>query len=391
MDGNETRWLSESNRILDVLVIGAGPAGALAARQLARRGLKTLLVDSKLFPRNKVCGGCLSAKAVTLLEKVGLGRLVERTAVGRTDALQLQTPNRTLLISVPGGRVVSRAGLDAALAAAAVTEGAMFLDNTRAKVEPTISNDCRVVELNSNGTSLGTIRAKVVLACDGLTGSSLARLPYMRTTPASQSRIGLGAVVRCDGAFPEGRIQMAVHVHGYVGAVRLPGGIVNLAAAVDPSSLTDRRPARVLSHILAACRLSPPESLATADVAGTALLTRRTSQMAGERLFLLGDAAGYVEPFTGEGMAWALASALAVVPLVVEAQNRWNPKLAALWCQTSRRRVIGNSIVCRLLSQLCRRPRLLDLSMRSFAAAPWLVAPVVHQLNSIPAKLEALC
>ncbi len=391
MDGNTTHLLGTENRLWGAIVIGAGPAGALAAAQLATRGIETLLVDGKPFPRNKVCGGCLSAKAVGLLEKVGLGQLIESMPAGHIETLQLQTPNRTLLVSVPGGRVILRADFDANLADRAVAAGAQFLDDTRATVLPATTDDCRMVDLNSNGTALGTVRAKVVLVCDGLAGSSLARMPFLRSTPAAQSRIGLGAVVNCVGGFPADRIRMAVHAQGYVGAVRLPDGRVNLAAAVAPTSITKYRPAELLSNILAACRMEVPLSTATAEVKGTAPLTRRVSRIADERLFLLGDAAGYIEPFTGEGMACALASALAVVPLVVEAQNRWSPRLAARWCRIPRQMVIGNPMVCRLLSQLCRRPGLLDLSMRSLASAPWLAAPVVHHLNRIPAKLEALC
>ena len=64
---------------------------------------------------------------------------------------------------------------------------------------------------------------------------------------------------------------------------------------------------------------------------GTAGLTRQTQPLAEERLFLLGDAAGYVEPFTGEGIAWALASAQAVAPLARRAMERWDPQIARDW------------------------------------------------------------
>ena len=69
----------------DVIVIGAGPAGALAARELARRQLKILLVDRKAFPRTKVCGSCISLRALSLLDHAGLSQNVadlERRAAG---------------------------------------------------------------------------------------------------------------------------------------------------------------------------------------------------------------------------------------------------------------------------------------------------------------------
>ena len=64
---------------------------------------------------------------------------------------------------------------------------------------------------------------------------------------------------------------------------------------------------------------------------GTAPLTRRTTPIAEERLFLLGDAAGYVEPFTGEGIAWALVAGLAVAPLAIRAAKQWHPSLGVDW------------------------------------------------------------
>ena len=61
----------------DALVIGAGPAGSVTARELARRGRRVLLVDRATFPRSKVCGGCLNGAAIRTLERLGLGRVLE--------------------------------------------------------------------------------------------------------------------------------------------------------------------------------------------------------------------------------------------------------------------------------------------------------------------------
>ncbi len=69
----ETRDLPQQE--WDVVVIGAGVAGSVAARQCAQRGLKTLLVDGRAFPRPKVCGGCLNSRAVHVLEQIGFPRL----------------------------------------------------------------------------------------------------------------------------------------------------------------------------------------------------------------------------------------------------------------------------------------------------------------------------
>ena len=74
---NDAQWKSivTSNGAWDVLVLGAGPAGAAAARQLARRGHRVLIVEKARLPRAKVCGGCLSGGALDVLQMIGLGDL----------------------------------------------------------------------------------------------------------------------------------------------------------------------------------------------------------------------------------------------------------------------------------------------------------------------------
>lgn len=73
-----------------------------------------------------------------------------------------------------------------------------------------------------------------------------------------------------------------------------------------------------------------PELFAELSWRGTPALTRRRTRISEERVFVLGDAAGYVEPFTGEGMAWALASGAAVAPLAARAVGEWRPELAPM-------------------------------------------------------------
>ena len=103
--------------------------------------------------------------------------------------------------------------------------------------------------------------------------------------------------------------------------------------------------------------------------------------MAAERLFVLGDAAGYIEPFTGEGIAWALEGAAALAPLAARASRRWEPDLASHW-QALYRRIIGRrQLVCRGAAQVLRRPRLTGAIVAILARTPWLAVPVVQFLS----------
>jgi flavin-dependent dehydrogenase len=121
---------------------------------------------------------------------------------------------------------------------------------------------------------------------------------------------------------------------------------------------------------------------------GTPALTRRAKQLAGERWFAVGDAAGYVEPFTGEGMAWAVMSAAALAPLATRAVQRWDATLVREWEETHRRVIGSRQRVCRIVSRVLRSPVLTALAVRTLSVLPVLSHPVVNSLNR-PANLGA--
>ena len=89
---------------------------------------------------------------------------------------------------------------------------------------------------------------------------------------------------------------------------------------------------------------------------GTPPLTSRPNRVAAERLFVIGDASGYVEPFSGEGMATAMETALAVTPLAVEAAYRWQPSLVAEWTAIEQRLIVDQQATCRQLAWILRKP-----------------------------------
>jgi flavin-dependent dehydrogenase len=103
--------------------------------------------------------------------------------------------------------------------------------------------------------------------------------------------------------------------------------------------------------------------------------------VAGRGLFLLGDAAGYIEPFTGEGMAWALGSAVALAPLADRAAAGWHPGLARAWARRHRQLVARRQVVCRVAAAVLRRARLTAALVAALSWLPGLAAPVVAYLN----------
>lgn len=370
-----------ARRSWDVIAVGAGPAGALAALCLARWGASVLLVDRAAFPRGKVCGSCLNLRALATLETAGLGGLVGRLGAVPLSGLRLGTDGGSAFVPLPGGAVLSRAALDAALVQAAVRAGADFLPGTRARLRGN-RVAVREVTLRQDGRTVQAA-ARVVLAAGGLGGGPLARDAGLDNVVEAGARIGAGAVApRSPAWYEPGTIFMACGAGGYAGLVRLEDGTLDIAAALDPAAVKQAGglgPA--VAAILSATGWPPVPGLAQLPWHGTPLLTQHAVRPAAERLFLLGDAAGYIEPFTGEGIAWALASGAAVAPLAHRACDGWDPGLARAWCSLYRATVGRRQWVCRAVAAVLRRPALTRLMIGALDRMPVLAAPMVGYMN----------
>jgi flavin-dependent dehydrogenase len=366
----------------DVLVAGAGPAGALAARQLAREGAAVLLLDKAAFPRWKVCGCCLNGLALDALEAAGLGDLPERLHAQPLRRFQLATHNGCASVPLPVGAALSREAFDAALIDEAVRAGAVFLPRTAAFVQDETSG-LRTVTLMRQGEG-AVVRARVVLVADGLAGQALKDLLGFDVALSPNSRLGAAALLEAGQSFYQpGTIYMACGHGGYVGLVRLEDGRLDVAAALDRAeSRLQGGPAHLVARVLDEAGLPLPEGLRDAAWRGTPALTRLRKRISAERLFVLGDSAGYVEPFTGEGMAWAMLSASLVVPLARMAVDRWTPELGEQWEGRYRRFLRPRQRVVRAASYVLQHPRLTGFLVRILARAPRLANPVIRTINA---------
>ncbi len=381
---NGTLPLDEAaRRRWGAVVVGAGPAGALAAHQLARRGVATLLVDQAAFPRAKVCGCCLNARGVATLKAAGLGALPSHCGAVSLRTFELRAGGAAARLAL-SGVVLSREALDGALVRAAVACGADFLPQTRATWSAGAGQTGAVRLSSVPAGSEAAVRTNCVLAADGLGGRLLARSGLGEARAAPGARIGVGAVgPEAPADYRAGTVYMACGARGYVGVVRLEDGRLDVAAALDAEYVrASGGPGQAVLPLLAAAGLPPVPGLVGLSWRGTPALTRRATRLAGERLFVLGDAAGYVEPFTGEGIAWALAAGLAVAPLAAEAAHGWRPALASAWAATYRRVVARRQYLCRAAAGALRRPRLARAVVRLLAHAPALAGPFVRHLSS---------
>src|SRR5262245_35379706 len=180
----------------DAVVVGAGPAGSVTARELARRGLRVLLVDKATFPRPKVCGCCLNRATLAALAAVGLGHVPGRCGAVPLTGVKLAAGKLSADVRLPGGVAVSREAFDAALVEEAVAAGVTFRPGVTWRA--------------------GSTSASITILAAGLAANT--------APPARGSRIGAGVVVPeslAPGFFAPGTIYMATGRGGYVGLVRL--------------------------------------------------------------------------------------------------------------------------------------------------------------------------
>jgi len=386
----------------DAIVIGAGVAGTLSALLCARRGHRVLLVDRQKFPRSKVCGCCLNGRAQEVLKSAGLGAGLARLKPISTTAMRVHQSRKSLLVTMPGGLAVSRFALDQWLISEAVQAGAEFQEDTTASVAPLTnaspnqsrlnSPPFRTVDLESNGRRW-QVHGRNVLVCDGLSHPSLSRLEGFESIARPGARIGLGAMFprsSADAWIPTDEIQMVVGPDGYVGIVEVEDGQLNLAAAVLPSALQSRRtPLQVLTSLFECNGLPVPSHLPQAVIRGTVPLTRKSRRISEERLFVLGDATGYVEPFTGEGMAWAMTASMLAAPLVEECiKDGWVSTIEDRFQQTFEKAIIREQGICRLMSTVVGNPLLLKMTMSTFRLMPWAARSLVARVNRLPSSLK---
>lgn len=352
------------SEVWDAVVIGAGPAGAVTARELAHRGCRTLLVDRARFPRSKVCGCCLNGNAIASLRRLGLGHVLSDGVP--LKSMMLGAGGAKAELRLKGGVALGRDRFDQVLVDEAQSAGATFLDGNAARVESR-SADGRTLRVGER-----SITAKIVVQASGLAGSDSEVSPG--------SRIGGGTLIHdAPDFYTPGRLFMATGRGGYVGLVRLANGSLDVASAFDAEFVRNSGGLGEAANTILNATGWPMLSESTWK--GTPALTRQRVAIAENRLFAVGDATGYVEPFTGEGMAWAISSAAALAPIAARAVRTWNDDCVAEWWRTHARIVGRRQWFCRAAARVLRSPMLTNLAVRTLALAPILARPFVALLD----------
>lgn len=309
----------------DVIVVGAGPAGAVAALILARAGARVRLFDRARFPRPKLCGDTLNPGAMRVLA----AHLPVEAVVARSlplDGMLLTGPGD---VAVRGhyrngltGRAIPRRELDAILVQHAVDEGVQF-DEAAVVRAPVMDANRRVcgVSLRGRHGQAYEQHARVVVAADGRE-SRLARVVGILRHPLRPRRWAIGGYFEgVDQLITAG--EMHVRRGHYIGVAPMPGGLANacLVASFASGAATWRDPGATLTDALAAdARLAPRFARArlveTPRVLGPMAVDATASGVPG--MLLAGDAAGFIDPMTGDGLRFALSGATLVAAVTLD-------------------------------------------------------------------------
>jgi flavin-dependent dehydrogenase len=302
----------------DVLVAGAGPAGSACALLLAREGIDVLLVDKAAFPRHKLCGDFLTPGSVAALEELGAaadaaeGRPVPLRGMRLTlDGIEVRLP----FPEATRGWGIGRRSLDAALLGAARRAGARVLTGTRLH---SLSDAGGAVEASGRGPDGAPVAVEARFAVDASGRHGIAaRGPGWRRAPAWPVRYAVGAwfeAVR--GLADHGEMHvLGGRPEGYVGVSPLGPDLASVAAVVGPRVFAAWRRdlAGLLARILAAHRELGARFAAARRVTaarGAGPLARGSRPFGAGRIALAGDAAAFVDPFTGDGVHHALTGGI---------------------------------------------------------------------------------
>ena len=368
---------SGPSQIRDVVVIGAGPAGCIAARELAVRGNDVLLVEARSFPRWKICGCCLGSLAILTLDEIGLPGLIPSLGGCPVKFIHVYWNGHRRTAQAGSMTSLSREKLDNALANIAHSAGADIHWNTRARIAFPGNADMNArVLLDSRGSQI-QISARAVVLAAGL-HSSLTDATA-KPIHATSSHIGLGLLQRVRPHWlVQGELSMFIGRHGYAGCILTESGDVTWAAAVAPMAVKIAGgPGACVADILDEAGLNG-EAIRNEIWKGTRLLTQMIEAQTG-RLYRVGDAAGYVEPITGEGMSWAIASGVRAAKVIHSRLQSGTEHLSGTWESARDKLLRMRKFRCSVVASAIRHPTAL--------APTFALAAASEKLNGLAVNL----
>jgi len=322
----------------DVVVIGAGPAGTTAALLLGRAGFQVLLVDRARFPRPKPCGEFLSPGCVGVLERLGvlpdLLALGPRTPSGLSLFLEDRGPIVAPFGEVLGHRPARPHGLGlprllfdwTLLHHARAAGGVLVAERTRLRgLIQSGGRVCGVTLEEEDGTTT-TVRSRLVIGADGIRSAVAGALGLRRTIPWLQR----GALVGHFHGLPDlERAEVHVAGNGFTGVAPVGASLADVGLVLEAGRLAEAAGdvegfflRELRRHPRLRERIGGARLVSRVQVVGPMSFAPR--RIFGEGWMLVGDAAGFTDPFTGEGVFLALRGAeLAAETAVAALREGW--------------------------------------------------------------------
>ena len=361
----------------DVVVVGAGPAGAAAATTLARSGRDVVVVDRAPFPRDKCCGDGLTTAALRGLERLGLDPASVPSWTVVDDTVVHSPSGRTARFPLPRGQgqyaaVARRHELDAALVDVAREAGAKVLDG-HACVDASERDDRVVVEVDG----IGPVQARYAVGADGMWSPLRRHLGL--STPGYRGELHAFRQYFADVG-PDAR---DLHVWfepdvlpGYAWSFPLEGDRANVGFGIHRGakiSVPDMK--RVWPDLLArpqVRRVLGPAAVPEAPHKAWPIPTRVDRvPLTSERTLFVGDAAAAVDPMTGEGIAQALDTGVLAADAVMAAGPHDASRATARYQAMVGRALFADLRVSRFFVRALRHRKGARAAVRFAGATPW--------------------
>jgi menaquinone-9 beta-reductase len=325
-------------RDAEVIVVGGGPAGAATAWSLAREGVDVLVLDRARFPRDKICAEYLSPQVSRILSDMGVLEEIEGSSPAHLAGMRVRAPNGLIASGEfaanhgfrgfrDKGLAIRRTILDEIVLRGARNAGARIEEGTRV-TDVARNGSARVVGVNTIGPGGATrvLRARFVVGADGLRSVVGRRLGLVRTSRIWPRRIALVAHYRkVQGVTDMG--EMHVDYDGYFGIVDVGDGKMNVAIVIPMSrakQIGEDKTAFfeqwIAAHPHLAERFAGAERITPVRATGPFATASRQAWSPGAAL--VGDAADFFDPFTGEGIYAALRGGELLAPYLLEALDR---------------------------------------------------------------------
>lgn len=380
----------------DVIVVGAGPSGSVLARLLALQGVKVLMLDAARFPRRKPCGESLNPGAVAVLQRV----MGKESAAALTNMLQipysvlngwqLNSDGIEIAASFPEGNCgigCSRELFDHWLVEEACRAGAQFEQQTQ--VEQLLWDAGRVIGVRVRTSSNKThdLHAAYVAGADGIRSAVARSAGISCFGPLRKAAL----TARLNGvAELSDKVELFMRANGVVGLAPIGDGMANMTVALQGTSIAAAASIGKAAFMLQAAQEIPrlAERIQHVEMQGEVLACGpferkvRTSVING--MILVGDAAGYYDPMTGQGIYRAIRSAELAAPTLLQALQTGSRQPLNRYNREREQQFAGGTRLQRVIEHISRNRMIWSAALHVIGSSTLLKKKLVQAVGDCP-------